>query len=63
MKSKSVMQSKLGQYRGQLLEYSPIIDFLQVNPTNFSKYLYVVKIFLVENLKSYLAKVVGKFLK
>ena len=53
MKSKSAKQSRLNQYHDQLLEYSPVADYLRVNPTNFSKYLYVIKIFLVENLKNY----------
>ena len=53
MKSKSAKQSRLNQYHDLLLEYSPVADYLRVNPTNFSKYLYVIKIFLVENLKNY----------
>lgn len=63
MKSKSAKQSRLGQYHDQLLAYSPAIGYLQVNPVNFSKYLYAVKIFPGGNLKSYSAIVVSKFLK
>lgn len=63
MKSKSAKQSRLGQYHDQLLKYLPAISYLQVNLTNFSKYLYVIKIFPVGNLKNYSAKAVSKFLK
>ena len=63
MKSMSTKQLKLNQYHDQLLDYLFAINCLQVNLKDFLIYLYVIRIFLVENLKSYLTKVVSKFLK
>jgi hypothetical protein len=49
----SAKQSILGQYHDQHFDYSPVINYLQEDLTDFSKYLFVINIFLVGNPKSY----------